>query len=68
MAGDDRATKVLDQLIDNYLAEAPQLLQTRAAVATKDAAALLKATQTLRSSANVGATSVCQLCKAVEAR
>jgi len=29
---------VLDQLIDNYLAEAPQLLQAmRAAVATKDA-------------------------------
>jgi len=53
MAG-DRATKVLDQLIDNYLAEAPQLLQAmRAAVATKDAAALLKATQTLRSECNV---------------
>jgi len=49
MAG-DKATKVLDQLIDNYLAEAPQLLQAmRAAVATKDAAALLQATQTLRS-------------------
>jgi HPt (histidine-containing phosphotransfer) domain-containing protein len=68
MAG-DRATEVLDQLIDNYLAEAPQLLQAmHAAVATKDAAALLQAAQTLRSaSANVGATSVCQLCKALEA-
>jgi len=33
---------VLDQLIDNYLAEAPQLQTMRAAVATKDAAALLK--------------------------
>jgi len=35
MAG-ARATEVLAQLIDNYLAEAPQLLQAmRAAVATK---------------------------------
>lgn len=64
-----RATEVLNQLIDNYLAEAPQLLQAmRAAVATKDSAALLQAAQKLRSaSANVGATPVYQLCKAVEA-
>jgi HPt (histidine-containing phosphotransfer) domain-containing protein len=68
MAG-AKATEVLAQLIDNYLAEAPQLLQAmRAAVATKDAAALHQAAHTLRSaSANVGATSMCQLCKAVEA-
>ena len=68
MAG-ARATEVIEQLLDNYLAEAPQLLQAmRVAVATKDVVALLQAAQTLRSaSANVGATSVCQLCKVVEA-
>ena len=68
MAG-AKASEVLEQVIDNYLAEAPQLLQAmRAAVATKDAAALHQAAHTLRSaSANVGATPVCQLCKAVEA-
>lgn len=68
MAG-DRANEVLAQIIDNYLADAPQLLQAmRAAVATGDAAALQQAAHTLRSaSATLGATTLSQLCKALEA-
>jgi len=66
MAG-ARATEVLAQLIDNYLAEAQLLQAMRAAVATKMQQRYTQAAHTLRSaSANVGATSVCH-CKAVEA-
>lgn len=68
MAG-ARATVVLAQIIDNYLTEAPQLLQAmRGAVVKGDAAALQQAAHKLRSaSANLGATTLSQLCKALEA-
>lgn len=67
MAG-ARAKEVLPQIIDNYITEAPQLLQAmRAAVATGDAAALQQAAHKLRSaSANLGAIAVSELCKALE--
>ncbi len=63
-----RASQVLAQLINNYLADAPQLLQAiRAAVETGDAAALKQAAHTLRSaSANLGATTFSQMCKTLE--
>jgi HPt (histidine-containing phosphotransfer) domain-containing protein len=63
-----RASQVLAQLIDNYLADTPQLLQAiRAAVETGDAAALKQAAHTLRSvSANLGATTFSQMCKTLE--
>jgi len=64
-----RSTEVLSRLIDNYLEEAPQLLQAiRAAVVSKDAAALQQAAHTLRgTSATLGATNLSQLCKTLEA-
>jgi HPt (histidine-containing phosphotransfer) domain-containing protein len=67
MAG-ARANEILAQIIDNYITETPQLLQAmRAAVATGDGAALQQAAHKLRSaSANLGATTVSQLCKALE--
>jgi len=67
MAG-ARANEVLAQIINNYLAEAPQLLQAmRAAVTTGDAAALQQTVHKLRSaSANLGATNLSQLCKGLE--
>lgn len=67
MAG-TRANEILTQIINNYFQEAPQLLQAmRAAGATGDAAALQQAAHTLRSaSANLGATTLSQLCKALE--
>jgi PAS domain S-box-containing protein len=68
MAG-SRATQVLAEIIDNYLEEAPQLLQAmRAAVTSQDAAALRQAAHTLRgTSANLGAIALSQLCKTLEA-
>ena len=68
MAG-SRATAVVAQIIDNYLEEAPQLLQAmHTAVAKKDAVALHQAAHGLRSaSANLGATALSQLCKKLEA-
>ncbi|BAY48715.1 multi-sensor hybrid histidine kinase [Scytonema sp. HK-05] len=67
MAG-ERANEVLAEIINNYLAEAPQLLQAmRAAVATGDACRLQQAAHTLRSaSANLGAIALLELCKALE--
>ncbi len=67
MAG-ARANEVLAQIINNYLAEAPQLLQAmRAAVTTGDALALQQTVHKLRSaSANLGATTLSQLCKGLE--
>jgi PAS domain S-box-containing protein len=64
-----RATEVLEQLINNYLEDAPQLLQAmRDAVAKEDAAALRQAAHKLRgASANLGATTLSQLCKTLEA-
>jgi CheY-like chemotaxis protein/HPt (histidine-containing phosphotransfer) domain-containing protein/urease gamma subunit len=63
-----RAAEVLPQLIDNYLEEAPQLLQAmRAAVVSGDTAALQQAAHTLRgTSATLGATHLSQLCKTLE--
>lgn len=63
-----RAAEVLPQLIDNYLEEAPQLLQAmRAAVVSEDTAALQQAAHTLRgTSATLGATHLSQLCKTLE--
>lgn len=68
MAG-ARASEVLVFIVDNYIEEAPQLLQTmRRAVAAGDAAALQQAAHKLRSSsANVGATAISQLCQKLEA-
>lgn len=68
MAG-ARASEVLAFIVDNYIEEAPQLLQTmRRAVAAGDAAALQQAAHRLRSSsANLGATALSQLCKKLEA-
>ncbi len=68
MAG-ARASEVLAFIIDNYIEEAPLLLQTmRTAVAVGDAAALQQAAHKLRSSsANLGATALSQLCKKLEA-
>ncbi len=67
MAG-ERANELLAEIINNYLAEAPQLLQAmRAAVATGDACRLQQAAHTLRSaSANLGAIALLELCKALE--
>lgn len=68
MAG-ARASDVLAQVVDNYIEQAPQLLQAmRTAVAKKDAVALHQAAHGLRStSANLGATALSQLCKKLEA-
>lgn len=67
MAG-ARAKEVLTQIIDNYITEAPQLLQAmRAAVGAGDATALQQAAHKLRSaSANLGALALSDLCKALE--
>ncbi|WP_337906901.1 response regulator [Iningainema tapete] len=67
MAG-ARANEVLAQIINNYLAEAPQLLQAmHTAVATQDAAALQQAAHKLRSaSASLGALALSKRCQAVE--
>jgi HPt (histidine-containing phosphotransfer) domain-containing protein len=67
MAG-SKATEILAKIIDNYLEEAPNLLQAISdAVATEDAAALQRAAHTLRSaSANLGATTLAELCKELE--
>lgn len=68
MAG-ARASDVLAQIVDNYIEQAPQLLQAmRTAVAKGDAVALHQAAHGLRStSANLGATALSQLCKKLEA-
>ena len=67
MAG-ARASDVLAQIVDNYIEQAPQLLQAmRNAVAKGDAVALHRAAHGLRSaSANLGATALSQLCKKLE--
>ncbi|HEY9779766.1 MAG TPA: ATP-binding protein [Leptolyngbyaceae cyanobacterium] len=67
MAG-ARASDVLAQVVDNYIEQAPQLLQAmRNAVAKGDAVALHRAAHGLRSaSANLGATALSQLCKKLE--
>jgi PAS domain S-box-containing protein len=63
------ADKILTQIIDNYLEDAPQLLQQiREAVVSADSEALRIAAHTLRaSSANLGAIAFSQLCKELEA-
>jgi len=68
MAG-PKATEVVPQIINNYLEEAPQLLQAiRAAAVASDAVALRETAHSLRgASANLGAVSLCQLCQALEA-
>jgi CheY-like chemotaxis protein len=68
MAG-ARASDVLAQVVNNYIEQAPQLLQAmHTAVAKKDAVALHQAAHGLRSaSANLGATTLSQLCKKLEA-
>ena len=68
MAG-ARAGEVLAQVVDNYIEQAPQLLQAmRTAVAKGDTVALHQAAHGLRSaSANLGATALSQLCKKLEA-
>jgi len=68
MAG-PKATEVVPQIINNYLEEAPQLLQAiHAAAVASDPVALREAAHSLRgASANLGAISLCQLCQALEA-
>lgn len=68
MAG-PKATEVVHQIINNYLEEAPQLLQAMCAAAVaSDAVALRETAHSLRgASANLGATSLSQLCQALEA-
>ena len=63
------ADKILTEIIDNYLEDAPQLLQQiREALAQADSDALRIAAHTLRSSsANLGAIVLAQLCKELEA-
>lgn len=63
------ADKILTQIVDNYLEDAPQLLQQiREAVVSADSEALRIAAHTLRSSsANLGAIVFSQLCKELEA-
>ncbi len=63
------ADKILTQIIDNYLEDAPPLLQQiREAVVNADSEALRIAAHTLRaSSANLGAIVFSQLCKELEA-
>jgi len=67
MAG-PKATEVMTQIISDYIEEAPQLLQAiRAAAVASDAVALREAAHSLRGvSANLGATSLSQLCQALE--
>jgi CheY-like chemotaxis protein len=67
MAGAKAAT-ILRQIIDNYLEDAPQLLQDiRDAIEARDAQALQQSAHTLRSSsANLGAMNLSNLCKALE--
>lgn len=69
MAG-ARNTEVLAQIIDNYFEEAPQLLQAMHKAANAgDAGALQQAAHTLRgASANLGAVTLSQLCKHLEAK
>ena len=59
---------LLGRVIDRYLADAPRLIeQMRAAREKADSAALARAAHTLKSaSANVGASGVAEICKAVE--
>lgn len=65
----EAASKVLAEVIDSYLENAPQLLEViHAAVLSKDAASLQQAAHTLKSSSAVlGATSLSQLCQELEA-
>ncbi|GAC1496867.1 MAG: hypothetical protein NVS2B14_10860 [Chamaesiphon sp.] len=67
MAG-KKATEVIAKIIDNYLEDTPQLLQTiHSAVTIGDATGLFQAAHTLRSvSANLGATAICRFCKELE--
>jgi len=68
MAGED-AAEVLAEVIDSYLAETPKLLQVIAtAVAQGNATALHQAAHTLKSiTATLGATTLSQFCKQLEA-
>jgi PAS domain S-box-containing protein len=67
MAG-AKAPTILRRIINNYLEDAPQLLQgIRNAVAARDAQALRQSAHTLRSSsANLGAMTLSNLCKELE--
>ena len=67
ITGGDR--EFLDELVDTYLEDGEaQLGAMRAAVATSDAAAILRPAHTLKSSsANVGAMALAELCRALEA-
>jgi len=68
VVGDSR--EVLAELIDSFLEDAPELLQTMTAAAqTGDAKSLRRAAHTLKSnSADFGALELCDLCKELEAR
>lgn len=65
----EKATKVIEQLVEHYVEEAPQLLQAmREAVNKGDAVALHQAAHALRSaSATLGAKNLSQICKKLEA-
>lgn len=67
MSGDEAAFK---QLLNCYLAEAPKWIQNiRASLVPEDAQALWKAAHSLKSSsASVGATTLAQICKQLEAK
>lgn len=67
MAGAKAAT-ILRQIMDNYLEDAPQLLQSiRDAIEAGDAQALRQSAHTLRSSsANLGAITLSNVCKELE--
>ena len=67
MAG-AKASTVLTKIINNYLEDAPQLLQNiREAVAADDGEALRQSAHSLRSSsANLGAMTLSNLCKELE--
>ncbi|HEY9604301.1 MAG TPA: Hpt domain-containing protein, partial [Allocoleopsis sp.] len=67
MAG-AKAPTILHRIINNYLEDAPQLLQgIRDAVTAEDAQALRQSAHTLRSSsANLGAMTLSHLCKELE--
>jgi HPt (histidine-containing phosphotransfer) domain-containing protein len=63
------APSVLDRVIEHYLRQSPQLLQTlQKAVAQDDTVTLQQAAHTLKSSsATLGASCLAALCKALEA-
>jgi HPt (histidine-containing phosphotransfer) domain-containing protein len=59
----------LDELVETYLADAEQQLEAmRGAAAADDAAALIRPVHTLKSSsANVGALTLAEVCRSLEA-